>query len=75
MDDLLYQSLYRYFQTRSNYGYKSYDGVIKLIIYMFLVEFLDEFRDRLTDEEIRQVEMMINCLYGSDCLISFPSEC
>ena len=42
MDKLVYESLYRYFNTLSKLGYVSYSEVDKLIVLLFIYDLLED---------------------------------
>ena len=68
------ESINRYFKTLSILGYKNYKEVDRLIILLFIEEFLTNgFADFITDEDYKTIVKSLNCLYGSTCLIDIPS--
>lgn len=77
MDELLLElseeAIIRYFTTLSQFGYKKYSSVNKLLLLIFLEEFLTgPFLQYLTEKDYREITNCIYCLVGSDCMIDFP---
>lgn len=74
MDKLVYESLYRYFNTLSKLGYVSYSEVDKLIVLLFIYDLLeDNCSNFLTEEDRKIINNALYCLYGSTCLIPYPN--
>lgn len=65
-------SLDSYFNTLSQFGYKKQSDLDKLIILLFIEELLTEERVLITEEDYRDIDNALNCLYGSSCLIPYP---
>ena len=73
MDDVLYNSLCRYFNALSKLGSMSYSQVDKLLVLIFYKHFVyEDYRGYLSKEDYRSIEMALDCLFGSTCLIPYP---
>lgn len=69
----LYNSLVTYFNALSNFGYKKYTDVYKLLVYSFIEEMLTgPFRIYITEDDYKSISIALECLYGSSCLIPYP---
>lgn len=69
----LYNSLVNYFNVLSNFGYKKYTDVYKLLVYSFIEEMLTgPFRIYITEDNYRSIATVLECFYGSSCLIPYP---
>lgn len=67
------ESIDNYFDSLSKFGYKKQSDVDKLIVLTFIEELLSsEMRYYITEEDYRVLEQVLNCLYGSSCLIPYP---
>ena len=70
----LYKSLKTYYNTLFNTGYRKYPEVYKLLVYDFITELLTgDLRMYITESDYRKIMKALSCLYGSSCLISYPS--
>ena len=73
MDEVLYNSLCRYFNALSKLGSMSYSQVDKLLVLIFYKHFVyEDYRGYLSKEDYRSIEMALDCLFGSSCLIPYP---
>ena len=73
MDEVLYNSLCRYFNALSKLGSMSYSQVDKLLVLIFYKHFIyEDYRGYLSKEDYRSIEMALDCLFGSTCLIPYP---
>lgn len=67
------EALRRYFKTLSQIGYKGYDSVHKLLILLYIQEiFTGVMSLYITEEDYRVMQRVLNCLYGTTCLIPYP---
>ncbi|QOR58348.1 hypothetical protein [uncultured phage cr106_1] len=66
------EALDNYFIALSQFGYKSYDDVYKLLALLFLDELLTDFKSFITEEDLRTISRVVYCLCGTTCLIDFP---
>ena len=75
MDDSLIkftnESLIRYFTALSQFGYKSYCDVGKLLALIFLQEYLQKYQEYITEADYNEVSKAMECLYGTSCLIPY----
>lgn len=68
------EAIQRYFKVLSKFGYKKYSDVDRLIILLFIEETLSyDFADFITEEDYKVIVNALYCLYGSNCMIDFPS--
>lgn len=73
MDEMVYNSLCRYFHALELKGYMPWPNVEKLLILIFIRDFISEgYRGVLSLEEYKLIERALNCLYGTTCLIPYP---
>lgn len=56
------EALNNYFIALSQFGYKNYDDVYKLLALLFLEELLTDFRGFVTEDDIRTISRVIYCL-------------
>lgn len=73
IDNLSYDSLAKYFTSLSQFGYKSYEEVYKLLALIGLEEMLDVFAEFITEQDLKEIMTAINCLSGTTCLIDYPN--
>ena len=67
------ESIQRYFTSLSQFGYKSYTDVNRMIVLLFLEEMMvHKFLDFITEEDYNDILKALNHLAGSNCLIDFP---
>ena len=75
MDDSLIkftnESLIRYFTALSQFGYKSYCDIGKLLALIFLQEYLQKYQEYITEADYNEVSKAMECLYGTSCLIPY----
>lgn len=64
------KALDRYFNKLNIIGYESFCSVNKLLVYIFIEELLNNFRECITEEDYNSISKALNCLYGS-CLIPY----
>lgn len=74
MIDIIYKALLRYFNTLSVFGYKNYVDTYKLIALLFVYELQNNtsYNQFMTEEDERIINKFLYCLYGNNCLISYP---
>ncbi len=76
MDELLEiseEAIIRYFTTLSQFGYKKYSDVNKILVLFFIEEMLSgEMSYYITQEDYRSIINALYCLTGSTCMIDFP---
>lgn len=67
------EAIIRYFNILSKLGYKKYNDVNKLLILLFMEEFLSgEMSYYITQEDYRIIVNALYCLAGNSCMIDFP---
>lgn len=77
MNNLIYNSLLRYFHILSTFGYKKYTDVEKMLVLVY-VRNLISIKDKLflSDEECQLLRNVVNSLTGTTCLIpNMGSSC
>lgn len=68
------EALRRYFNALSKLGYKDYNDVAKLLVFLFIEELLtSEFSFYVTEEDYRSITNALYCIMGNNCLIDLPS--
>ena len=73
MDEVLYNSLCKYFNALSKLGNMSYSQVDKLLVLIFYKHFVyEDYRGYLSKDDYRSIETALDCLFGSTCLIPYP---
>lgn len=73
MDEILYNALNRYYHALELKGYMSYKESVKLLILIFLRDFVfHDYRGLLSKADYHIIEKALDCLYGSSCLIPYP---
>ena len=67
------EAIQRYFTTLSQFGYRKYSDVDKMIALFFMEETLaHDFSEFITEDDYRHIVNALYCLAGSTCLIDFP---
>lgn len=73
MDEMLYDSLMRYFHALELKGYMPYKDMMKLLVLGFYRDFVfSDYRGIITRDDYLLIERALDCLYGSTCLIPYP---
>lgn len=68
------EAIQRYFNTLAQFGYKKYLDVDRLLVLTFIEETLShDFVEFITEEDYMTIINALYCLYGSNCMIDFPS--
>ena len=68
------EALRRYFKSLATFGYMKYSEVDKLIVLSFIEELMTgPLSIYITEEDYKVLLNALECLYGSTCLIDFPS--
>lgn len=69
-----YNALIKYFESLTYIGYKSYSEVYQLLALLFIEEILEgPMSEFITDNDYKAITDAMYCLYGSNCMIPFPS--
>lgn len=71
MSNILEVSLNRYFNLLSQTGYINDKQCSKLILLIFLTEFIQEFI--VTEEDYQKISKILTCLQQSSCMIPYKS--
>ena len=75
MNELMYDTLVRYFKTLAHTGYKSYDVVFKMLVIDFIYEITHtELIYYITNKDIKLMQDLLYQFLGSTCEISFPTN-
>lgn len=72
IDNLSYDAIVKYFNALSQFGYKSYGNVSKLMALLTLGDMLHIFNEYITEKDLRAIINAVYCLSGTTCLIDFP---
>lgn len=73
MDNITFESVSKYFTHLSNVGYFRQSNVDKLILLIFMQELIDrDFRGLVSEDDYKDINKALYCLYGSNCLIPYP---
>ena len=73
MDNIVYEALEKYYHALGVKGYMSYPNMQKLLILSFYNDFVySDYRGLLSIDDYRLIERVLDCLYGSTCLIPYP---
>jgi len=73
MDEILYNALSNYYDVLSKTGYISSSDTEKLLLFSFYRDFVyNDYRGHITEEDYYLIDKVLNCLYGSTCLIPYP---
>ena len=70
---LSYNAISRYFTSLSQFGYKNYNDVNKLLALLALDDMLNIFSEYIDENDLKSIVNAIYCLSGTTCLIDFPS--
>ena len=75
MDNILYEALKKYFTSLSLLGYVNYEDVNKILVLIFIQELLENnCKVFITEGDKKIIDKVLYCLYGSTCLIEYPSH-
>lgn len=75
MDEIInmsYDAVARYFTHLSQFGYRAYGDVEKLLALLCLEDILNIFGEYVSEDDFRSIVNSIYCLCGSTCLIKYP---
>ena len=76
MDEIVYNSIVRYFSTLSNLGYISYEDVNSLLFLTAIQEFIyKDFRGFINEDDYREIEKALYKVFGTSCLVPYPEYC
>lgn len=72
--DIIYDSLQKYFKVLSQYGYKTYGDVNKVLLLIYIDRLLNgNYGIQITEEDYRIIDNSLYCVFGNSCLISYPT--
>ena len=71
LDSLLLTSLNDYFNVLSKLGYINYCIVGDLIVSLFLNDVLNGLFGMVSEEDYKDIENCLYCIYGRNCLIPY----
>lgn len=72
MDEILYDSLTRYFHALEKQGTMPFQQMVKVLVLAFYKDFLQEdYRGIVTQEDYRLIDRALDCLFGTTCLIPY----
>ena len=74
MDELYnitFQALNRYFTVLEKTGYIKDKDTNKVLLLTFLSEFLQDYKDYITEEDYNLISRIIQCMSGSSCLVPY----
>ena len=73
MDRIVYNALSSYYNALEKTGYMSYPQIEKLLLLCFYRDFVyQDYRAKLSKDDYHLIERVLNCLWGSTCLIPYP---
>ena len=73
MDRIVYNALSSYYNALEKTGYMSYPQIEKLLLLCFYRDFVyQDYRAKLSKDDYHLIERVLNCLWGSTCLIPDP---
>lgn len=73
-NDVLHETLRRYFVTVSQYGYYNYEAVYRILALDMIAKFRKEFACFWNKKDEGVISRLLNCLYCSICAIPRPSN-
>ncbi len=73
MDNIVFNAVMQYYKMLGKVGYYQYKDVFRLLVLCFYKDFVfTDFRGNITRKDYHQIELALNCLFGSSCLIPYP---
>ena len=73
LEEIEANSVIRYFNTLTKFGYKSYNDVYKLIVLLFIEDLTSsDMSIYINEEDYKHIQNMLYCLFGNSCLIPYP---
>lgn len=73
MDEIVYNVLCKYYNGLEKTGYTPMKDVKKLLILCFYKNFVfNDYRGHITKQDYSKIEKVLDCLWGSTCLIPYP---
>lgn len=76
MDNVVYESIKRYFTSLSMFGYKSYNDTYKLLYIISIRDFIyNDFGGLITEDDYRIIGRSLYNVFGTTCLLPYPQFC
>lgn len=76
MDNIVYDSIVRYFSALGSLGYVSYEDVNNLLFLVAIQEFIyRDFRGFINEDDYREIEKALYKVFGTSCLVPYPNYC
>lgn len=76
MNNVVYESIKRYFTSLSMFGYKSYNDTYKLLYIISIRDFIyNDFRELITEDDYRIIGRSLYNVFGTTCLLPYPQFC
>ena len=70
-DNILAQSLNRYFIILQHTGYINDQTTFKLVLLSFIEEFLNKYQGYITEEDYNKISRIVSCMADNSCLIPY----
>ena len=74
MDELYnitFQAFNRYYTVLEKTGYIKDKDTNKVLLLSFLTEFIQDYKDFITEEDYNLISKIIQCVSGSSCLVPY----
>lgn len=66
----------RYYSILEKTGYLKHDAVLRFLIYLFLLDFVDYTHSFFTEEDYKKIAKALGILFsGGNCLMPYPVFC
>lgn len=75
IDNTLCEALGRYYKVLEKTGYVKQGSVNQLLLLIFIQELLDNYSEFITEQDYAIIGSILECLYGSNCLIPYDQFC
>lgn len=73
MDEIIYNTLNKYYHALSLKGYMPDIDSYKLLVLIFIRDFIfHDYRGNINEKDYHLIEKALDCLYGTTCLIPYP---
>ena len=71
-----FEHLNRYFSMLKSTGYVKHDIVLRFLIYLFFIDFVDNVYDFITEEDYNVINRALSVLFSSgNCLLPYTVFC
>lgn len=74
MDEQALEVVNRYYKHLAQFGYFSQRDVNRALLYLTLLQWVEEYKEYLTKCDLELISAKLNCLEGSSCLIPADRE-